>query len=452
MRERVRRALTLDAAERERLLEAARAVLDANWRGTATVPSRSLYPHQWSWDSAFHAIGRAWYDQARAQQELETLFGGQWANGMLPHILFDSAMPDRAYFPGPDFWQSERASPSASGVRTSGITQPPVHARAALEVHRQAEDPMEALAFLHRLYPKLVALHRYLAGGRDPEGHGLAAIVHPWESGMDNSPAWDGELAELVVPPGSLPPYHRYDLEHAEAADRPSDAAYDRFVYLAIIYRDLGYDDTRLLQGSPFLVETPLFNAIWLWSCRALAEIARLVGDDPAPHRAMADRIHEGMLARLWDPESRRFGTRDVRDGRRGPENTIMSFMPLLDDELPRPVVEALAAGLDSPSFRPPDAPSHFLVPSYDLRDPAFDPRGYWRGPVWVNTDWLLWWGLRRHDLPDLADEIAASVVGLVQRSGFREYYDPFSGAGHGSDEFGWTAALLIDLLHRQRG
>jgi hypothetical protein len=49
-------------------------VLDDNWLGASTVPSRSLYPHQWSWDSAFVAIGRSWYDQQRAQTELETLF------------------------------------------------------------------------------------------------------------------------------------------------------------------------------------------------------------------------------------------------------------------------------------------------------------------------------------------------------------------------------------------
>ena len=31
----------------------------ANWDGSYTVPSRTLYPHQWSWDSAFVAIGNA---------------------------------------------------------------------------------------------------------------------------------------------------------------------------------------------------------------------------------------------------------------------------------------------------------------------------------------------------------------------------------------------------------
>ena len=59
----------------ERLGAAAREVLDASWIGASTLPSRTLYPHQWNWDSAFIAIGRSWYDEPKAQQELRSLFG-----------------------------------------------------------------------------------------------------------------------------------------------------------------------------------------------------------------------------------------------------------------------------------------------------------------------------------------------------------------------------------------
>src|SRR5262249_34879413 len=76
-------ASELTRAEEAELEEACKAVLDDDWVGNSTVPSPSLYPHQWSWDSAFIAIGRSWYDQPRAQTELETLFDAQWANGML---------------------------------------------------------------------------------------------------------------------------------------------------------------------------------------------------------------------------------------------------------------------------------------------------------------------------------------------------------------------------------
>jgi hypothetical protein len=445
----------LARAEGDALLAEAQRVLDANWTGHSTVASRTLYPHQWSWDAAFIAIGRAWAEPVRAQLELESLLAGQWPNGMVPHIVFDPAVAPGDYFPGPEFWAARGDGPG--GPATSGILQPPMHARAALEVHRRAlasagasGDAAASLAFLGRVYPKLVAWHRYLAGRRGVGGHHLAAIVHPWESGMDNSPIWDQDLDELVIPAGGVPPYRRHDLVHADPADRPTDAAYDRFVYLALRYKDAGYDDATLLAHSPFLVEDPLFNAIWCWSAHALAEIAELLGHDGAPHLAMARRIHDGLLSYLWVPAEGRFMAWDVRGRRHVAKNTVSSLMPLLDPDLPAEQVGAIVAELGSSHFHAA-GPASFLVPSYDLASPDFDRRRYWRGPVWINIDWLLWRGLGQHGHPPVRDEIATSILQLVRRSGFREYFDPFSGDGYGSDDFSWTAALLIDLLRSQR-
>lgn len=71
------------------LIPQAKGVLEGNWMGHATKPAPQLYPHQWSWDSAFIAIGYAHFDQDRAEKELRSLFRGQWSNGLLPHIVFN---------------------------------------------------------------------------------------------------------------------------------------------------------------------------------------------------------------------------------------------------------------------------------------------------------------------------------------------------------------------------
>src|SRR5574341_1408570 len=126
--------------------------------------------------------------------------------------------------------------------------------------------------------------------------------------------------------------------------------------------------------------------------------------------------------------------------------------MPLLDPELPEPMVGAIVAELRSPHFDPPAGSEHYLIPSYDLRGRDFDRRRYWRGPVWINTDWLVWRGLRQHGQTELAGEIEASMTGLGERAGFREYYDPFSAQGYGADQFSWTAALLLDVLGTRAG
>jgi hypothetical protein len=428
------------------ILAAARTVLDANWIGASTVPSRSLYPHQWSWDSAFIAIGRSWYDEARARQELMTLFDAQWADGMVPHIVFNPEVPDGAYFPGPDFWDSARSPRAPRGIATSGITQPPVHAAAALAMHRHAADPDASVAFLRALYPKLVAQHRYLATARDAGGMGLPAIVHPWESGFDNSPLWDRLLAGLVIDRERLPAYRRLDLEHAAAEDRPTDAAYDGFVQLAARYRELDYDDGRNLETSDFVYIGPGFCAIYLWSTHALAEIARIVGADPTPHRETADQASRALAATLWSETSRRFDPLDTRSGTLEAEHTAMSFLPLLDPDLPERLVGIVCDDMESSCFHP-DLPVHFVVPTYSVESPGFDRRRYWRGPVWLNTNWLLWRGLVQHGRPELADEILRSSLALVAGAGFREYFDPFDGMGHGTADFGWSAALAIDLI-----
>jgi len=158
------------------LLQRARDVLEADWTGQSTVASRSLYPHQWSWDTAFVAIGRSWYEPKRAMQELEAIFRGQWANGMLRHIRFDPRTPD--YFPGPDFWASERVPLAPADQRTSGLTQPPLHARAALEVYHHAGGDTEALTFLRRLFPKLAAQHAYVKAAGGPAA-GRLVVIEP---------------------------------------------------------------------------------------------------------------------------------------------------------------------------------------------------------------------------------------------------------------------------------
>jgi glycogen debranching enzyme len=268
---------------------------------------------------------------------------------------------------------------------------------------------------------------------------------------LDNSPTWEGVVGDLEIPAGALPAYRRSDIVHADPADRPTAAAYDRFVYLVSVYRAAGYDDERICEFTPFVVAGPLVNALLVWSSLALAEIARLVGDDPEPHLKTAALVRAGIEAQLWDPDHRRYYIRDLRRRTLIRDPSILSFSPLVDPDLPADRVRAIVRDLSAPCFHPPEGTDHLLVPSYDVTGKLFDPRRYWRGPVWINTDWLIWRGLLQHGEQQLADHVADSMLALVRRSGFREYFDPFSGEGHGSDHFAWSAALIIDLLERRR-
>ena len=439
----------MTAAGAARLAARAEAVLAGNWRDGSTVPSGNQYPHQWGWDTAYIALGWSWLDERRAAQELESLLRGQWADGRVPHIVFDPGVDEHAYFPGPASWDSAGAPGGpAAGVATSGLTQPPLHARAVLEVAQRTSDGAAADAFLRRVFPQLVAQHEYLAGRRDAGGAGLAAIVHPWESGLDDSPAWDEALAAVELPPEGIAGYQRRDRLHVDPDERPSDAAYDRFVHLMRVYQDGGYADDALAARSEFVVEDPLFNAIWLWSTHALAEIASWVGADPGPYREAAAGLHAALLSRLWDAERRRFLPRDLRAGRLVDRRTVLSLAPLLDPDLPAEIARAVADEIDSPHFH---SEAGIGVASADLLGADFDRRRYWRGPVWANLNWLLARGLRQHGLTDQAARLEATTLQLAEHGGIREYFDPLTGEGRGSDDFSWTAAVLLDILRAER-
>lgn len=421
------------------LWKAAADVLDANWTGTATAPSPGLYPHQWSWDSALVGIGLARCRRDRAQQELLSLFEGQWANGFLPHIVFNPGVNRQAYFPGPELWRSNDQAAAPSGRETSGLTQPPLHALTALRMHQCATgaDVQSSRDFLARLYPFLTAQHAYLAQERDLGGSGLMTICHPWESGLDNSPAWDGPLAALHLPPSAY-------VSRALPRPAPSGEDHDRYTWLVTGLRDAGYAPAYLRDAHPFVIEDPLANAVYLAATHALVEVAEIIGADPVPHREEAQRIHTALLDRLWDDQEQSFRARDLRTGRFLRSVSVSSLGPLLDPELPDAQIRAVAALLLSPRYA---GAAGYPVPTCDVQSQAFDRASYWRGPTWLDINWLLWVGATGHGLTAIAELLYGSTLRMVRQSGFREFFDPFDGTGRGSHDQSYSAALLLDLL-----
>ena len=216
-------------AEEERVYSDAKTVLEKNWRGSYTIPSPTLYPHQWSWDSAFIAIGYCHIALEKAQIELDSILRGQWKNGLLPHIIFEPRT--RGYFPDHKYWRTKSHSPN--GIATSGIVQPPVHAIAALKYLFHSHNQK----IIRHWFLRIKKFHRYLLENRDPERSGFATIYHPWESGFDNSPRWDESLARIK--PRDLPHYKRIDINNVDASERPTNQDYDRYIYLTEILKHI---------------------------------------------------------------------------------------------------------------------------------------------------------------------------------------------------------------------
>ena len=125
---------------------------------------------------------------------------------------------------------------------------------------------------------------------------------------------------------------------------------------------------------------------------------------------------------------------------------TVTSLVPLILPRLPRQIAAALVEQLTDPlTFWLP-----YPVPSVAASEPSFEPDFasglIWRGPSWVNTNWLLIGGLWLHGHGGVADELTERTLEMVARGGFREFFDPRTVTGHCAESFGWTA-LVLDLL-----
>ena len=414
------------------MIDRAINVMRRNDRGTYTVPTHGLYPFQWNWDSALSAIGFAHFDRDRAWTEIETLMAHQWPDGMVPHIIFHQ--PDDGYFPGPDVWGTGRAVP------TSGITQPAVAGFALRRIYDRAPDKAAFAARTRALLPKIHAWHEWFFRCRDPQGTGLVAILHPWESGRDNSVDWDDAFTR--VPTEGVMPFKRRDTSHANPAHRPTDEQYKRYIWLVQHFRALGWDNAKLHDASPFQIVDPGFNAILLRSCADLAVLADTLGETAiaARSRELAARGVAAMES-LWNDRLGQYACYDRAAGRLLDSPSIGGLLAAFC-AIPRDRAAAIAARIDLLATR-----ARFGVPSHDPDAPEFDGKRYWRGPVWLIVNTMIADGLANAGQEASAARIRADSLALIQRSGFAEYYDPMTAEPCGGGDFTWTAAMVVEIL-----
>jgi glucosylglycerate hydrolase len=440
------------------LASMAERVLRRNDMGGWTRAAPNLYPHQWSWDTGFIAIGLAHLDTPRAARELASLFERQWRNGKVPHIVFNPDAPPDSYFPGPEHWSSAGVYPEAPPAPpyTSCLCQPPTHALGALRVWELAQERDQADAargFLSEIYPKLLAWHRYLATERDPEGSGLVTINHPWESGTDNSPRWDGALQNIEV--GELPPFERQDLDDVDhPTERPTDEEYARYLWLVELIKRVRCDEAEIYVSHPFLVKDVLFSAILVAANETLLEIAGVVG---APEKDMA--LIEAWISRgragleeQWDPELGLCVDHDLRRDAPLKARTVGGFAPLVAGGQAPDRLDALLRTLYSTAFLGNPKLRRPLPPSTSPTEAHFQPRNYWRGPVWPVISWLLWRSLVRAGEHGRAYDLRRVALQELSGGTFAEYYEPFTGEPLGSDDQSWTAAVTLDWLSYDDG
>ena len=350
----------------------------------AVVPSKIGYVGLWQWDAYFIAVGLRHGAPLLARQQLELALKYPCVDGQLPDVVHDNGVLSSSDdLPAGDRDTLRRAASQAADASVP-LTKPPLAAWAlhkVLEAQTDVDD-----GWLRRLLPVVQKSQQWWFDHSDLDGDGMPEYSHPYSSGLDDSPIFDGALP----------------------VESPDLAAY-------LIVQD--------------------------------RELARLCDrfDDPQAaeaHRRRAEATMRLLLSR-WDGEAGYFRAR--AGGAALDSDAVVSLIPLLTGDLPTDIATRMVAALaDETEFAAP-----FPVPTVARRDPDFSTERMWRGPVWVNINALLVEGLRASGFLNESIELAERTVALVRDAGGpHEYFNPMTGekAVTATTCFGWSAALFIDL------
>ncbi|HWI35309.1 MAG TPA: hypothetical protein VNU64_02550 [Burkholderiales bacterium] len=387
------------------------------------APALKDYPFQWFWDTCFHVIMLARLgEHDLAKRNLRSLFAMQEDNGFVGHMIFwKQVLPKRVsdVVQARPTWQALRPHMSA-------LIQPTF---AAIALHTLWEESHDRV-YLGEMYARVKRYHEWLAANRDFDGDGLLTIISPFESGMDWKASYDPVLGYRQ----RTTPRRLY-----------TSALYWKGVSVDVANFVHRYDLSRIRGAARFCVKDAGFNAIYALDLECMEKLAPIAGDDPAPYARRRRRVLESMLARMYDADARAFYDLWEPGGRKLRVLTPTIFFPLaiaeLADDIAGGVLDAHFAS--EREFRAP-----LPVPSVAMSDAAFYPGAtpfIWRGPTWAVVNWFLYHALKKRAFVAHAAELRRAVRTAIEKSGFREYYDPLTGEGHGAREFTWSG-LALDM------
>ncbi len=429
---------------------AARRVLALNDQGDFTVPARGLYPHQWLWDSCFTAIGLRHIDPKRAATELKRLAAAQWKNGMIPNMVLHSDIVHSIRR-----WRSDLSPHANESFATSGITQPPMLAEAVWLVGESLKLS-DCIELYEYFLPVLLDYHRWLYRERDPHGEGIVALLHPWESGMDNSPPLMQVLKNDSVPAWikvtetlgisktieHLRRDHRWALEGQRSSTIDALHSYS----LQRSLRRIQYDSAKGFKLKKFVVNDLAFNSMLVRANSRLVDIAQAV-KRPIPSDLKSEMSKtKHALELLWHHEDGQYYSRNALTHELIREPSIATLLPLYAGSITKRRAKQLVDLLKNDN----QFGQMYPAPSVPLYSESFRQMRYWQGPTWINMNWMIIDGLERYEYRKEANELRRNSLDMITQSGMREYFDPLSGKGLGAESFSWTAALILDLLQQQ--
>jgi putative isomerase len=243
------------------------------------------------------------------------------------------------------------------------------------------------IEFLQETYEPAVRWINWWLEKNDSDRDGLCEYTHPFSSGLDDSPLWDA--------------------------------------------------------GMP--VCSPDLNAYLVLQMHCLADIARVIGEpgDALAWKKRAEKLMKDIDVGLWDEKAGMYFAH--QKNKFIPIKTPFSLFPLLCGNLDMDRATRLVRHL----FNEKEFWTDFPVPTVAADEPSFNPDQMWRGPAWVNVNYLLVEGLTRSGFPEEAQRLRRiTLEKQMHLPDFYEFYNPLTGepGSKAAPIFGWSAALFIDL------
>jgi len=376
-------------------------------------PAQGKYPHQWLWDSCFHCISMSHFNVDLAKKEMMTLLSMVQEDGFLPCVTFWKSNIFTRIFNN-FFYSSDHFS---------RITQPPVLGISLEKIYERSKDE----EFLRKALPLAKKYYCWLMKNRDIDNDGLVSIIHPFESGADECPVFD----------------KIYGLNHSNTLT----------VYLCLVKnlmdcKRLDWNLDKISREGIFNVESVGFNCIYAQGLRSMSRLFSEVGNDKDARffSKMAEKTEKAILQKTYDNVKDVFLDLAFSEKLRVPVVSFFSLMPLILDTID-PVISDLI--IRKHLLNPKEFWAPYPIPSVSMDDPYFSASGttlLWRGPTWININWFIFNGLKKHGYKEIAREILKKTVELILKSGFREFYNPFTGEGLRTKDYGWST-LVVDML-----
>jgi glycogen debranching enzyme len=406
---------------------------------TFTTPSRikekdshlDYAGKSWLWDSCFHVMILAEEEPEVAKDELRSVCAHQREDGFIPHMNYwegDGKVP-------PEWAKKKGLKKFWSKKYSSDITQPPILALALKEIY----DQTKGIDYLEEMLPKLEKYYDYLHDKRDPEKDSLISILHPWESGWDNSQRWDPVLG-IPRNKGSV---KRSDIDEKKIA-----------VFISNVNN--GWDEAHIFDEDKFTVEPVDFNVLYCLNIEILSDLFSEIGDDDKARKfsKRMEATREAIFSKMWDDDNYMYVDLFGKDDEMSEIKAASMFYPMmLDGE------KHFEQLIEKHLLNPKEFASPYGIPTTSRDDPTYDPDAYWRGNIWHNVNYFVVRGLNKvyqeHGFSPAEKAkiyiIISSYITLY-RGGSSEYFNPETGKGYGVKSFGWNGIVRKMFSLRQTG